>query len=302
MSQVILNETETFTATMDDGAGITVRRWGKVRAERFIISHGNGLAVDAFKDFGLDLSRDFEVVAFDMRNHGSNATRIGNEDNWARFIKDFPQILAAIDSEFGVKPTHGAFHSLSSLTCLYSQAEIRYPWRSLTLFEPPATPPADSGLQEVMLSYHVELANRTRARRQIFDNPEQLAASMRRSPAFARISDDSILRLARATLRADGATWRLACPAEFEAATYEIASNIARWPGLARIDVPVRIVLGEREDHSSPILVEIGELLAKTFGFDSQVLPGTTHFMQLEKPAHCAELARNFASLNRKEA
>lgn len=289
------DETASFTATMDDGATIALRRWGPPRAERFVISHGNGLAIDAFSDFGSDLARDYEVVAFDMRNHGRNPVHNNNENCWSRFLKDFPQILHAIDTELGPKPTHGAFHSLSAVTCLMSAVEAPYPWSSLTLFEPPMAPPASSGLQDAMLAYHVDLARRAGARRGRFDTPNQLFQSMRRSPAMARISDRALSVLTVATLRPNGEAWHLACPPGFEAQVFEISPIAERWPTLARVDVPVQIVVGDRENHYAPILIDVGLLLAESYGFGQQELSGTTHFMQLEAPERCAALARDFA-------
>src|SRR5690625_4680180 len=85
-------------ATMDDGATILLRRFG-TGDERVVISHGNGLAIDGFASFAQALvARGFEVVAFDLRNHGHNPFHPQDEPNWLRFIRDFPAILRAMDA------------------------------------------------------------------------------------------------------------------------------------------------------------------------------------------------------------
>lgn len=288
-------ETATIRARMDDGAIIALRRWGAPRAERVVISHGNGLAVDAFARFGAALAARFEVVAFDMRNHGRNHGRnpvtAVEGGNWARFIADIPQILAAIDDAFDPKPAHGAFHSLSSAACLLSTAQTGYPWRSLTVYEPPMPPGPGTPAHAAFARYQLELAARAARRRAQFDSPEQLFASMRRSSLFARVPDADLQRLAAATTRPDGEAWTLCCPPEFEAETFRVEGIERLRPGLARIACPVRVVVGDRAVHPAPILIDVGEALCRDFGWERAVVPGATHFMQLEHPDACAALA-----------
>lgn len=285
-------ETAGARAEMDDGATILLRRYGEPAPERVVISHGNGLAVDAFARFAEALvARGFEVVGFDMRNHGRNPPHPATEPNWPRFLKDFPAILAAIDGAFGRKATHGAFHSLSSAVCLLAQAGTGYPWASLTLYEPPVTAAPDSPLFARFHDYHIELSARAARRRARFESPDELAASMRRSSLFRLVADEDVARLARATLRPDGAGgWELCCPPEFEAATFRIEGVAGLRPGLARITCPVRIVVGDERIHYAGILVETGRALARDFGFELVELRDATHFMQIEKPETCASL------------
>lgn len=282
--------------TMDDGATILLRRLGPPARERVVISHGNGLAIDGFAGFARALvARGLEVVAFDMRNHGRNPRHQGTGPNWRRFIADFPAILHGIDQSFGQKPTHGAFHSLSSAVCLLAQAETPYPWRSLTLFEPPVPPGTDDPGLPAFLDYHVQLSERAMRRRARFDAPEDLITSMRRSSLFRLVADEDIERLARATLRpAPEGGWMLSCPPEFEAATFRIEDIVALRPGLARITCPINLVLGDETIHYAGILVETGRALARDFGFRTTDLPQATHFMQLEHPELCAGLVADF--------
>lgn len=286
------NDHAEALATMDDGATILLRRQGPPAAERVVISHGNGLAIDGFARFaGALTARGFEVVAFDMRNHGRNPRHPVAGSNWRRFIADLPQILRGIDTAFGEKPTHGAFHSLSSAVCLLTQAETPYPWRSLTLFEPPVPPNADDPAHAVFLDYHRNLSERAGRRRAQFDTPDALFASMRRSSLFRLVPDADLERLARATLRpAPQGGWELSCPPEFEAATFRIDEIVALRPGLARVDCPVRLVLGDESIHYAHVLLDAGRALVRDFGFSAVELPLATHFMQLEHPETCAGL------------
>ena len=286
-----LSETRAVTARMDDGAEIVIRRWGEPAAERVVMSHGNGLAIDAFVRFGAALDRRFEIVAFDMRNHGCNPWRPVKGANWIRFIHDFPRILRAIDSTFGIKPTHGAFHSLSSVICLLHQGANAYPWQSLTLFEPPISPAKQSPLRETFLNYHMTLSQRAAKRRDIFETPDDLARSMRRSSLFGLVPSEDVDRLARATLRQrKNGQWQLCCPPEFEAETFLIDGVEDLRPGLQRINCPLKVVVGDHRIHYASILVHVGRELGREFGFDVVELKKVTHFMQFEAPRVCADL------------
>lgn len=284
--------TAEVSVAMDDGAIISLRRWGAPDAERVVISHGNGLAIDAFARFGKALvARGFEVIAFDMRNHGRNPFRPTQEANWTRFIKDFPAILAGIAHAFGDRPTHGAFHSLSSVACLLSQSANPYPWRTLTLFEPPIPPAPGSPVHDTFLDFHKQLSGRAAGRRSRFASPGELASIIRRSSLFRLVPDADVERLARATVREDGeGAWVLCCTPEFEAATFRIEAVEHLRPGIARIDCPVRLAVGDQRIHYAGVLVETGRELARDFGFEILELREATHFMQLEKPAVCAGL------------
>ena len=286
-------------AEMDDGAKIAIRRWGPSRAERIVISHGNGLAADAFVEFGAALCHNFEVVAVDLRNHGRSEWKPWPGDHWLRYISDFPQVMTAIERGLGRKATHGAFHSLSAACSLLSAAETRYPWQSLTLFEPPVMPPEGSDMARDFLNHQARLVARTLKRRTQFDDPAQLSMSFRRSRAFDRIPDHTLHRLAVATLRRDGESrggpWRLACPAAFEAKTFRDSAAHDLWAEIGKVKVPVRIVCGDPGAPVPPVLFRIGRQMADDFGFDWLALPNSTHFMQLEHPAACAEATRAFA-------
>lgn len=61
-----------FDATMHDGAVIHVRQHGRHEAPRLVLSHGNGLAIDGYFTFWGRLRERYEVVLFDVRNHGRN--------------------------------------------------------------------------------------------------------------------------------------------------------------------------------------------------------------------------------------
>lgn len=287
--------TQRLTAELSDGAEISVRRWGPERERRIIISHGNGLAADGFWVFGRELLDEFEVVAFDLRNHGQNAPAGQPAMPWPRYIADIPEIFDAITAGFGPRETHGAFHSMSSACTLVAQALTPRPWASLTLFEPPIAAASAPALVDEFNGIQRRLAERALARRRSFSSPDELAVSFGRSSLFARIAPEVIGQLAQATLKPAGDGWELACAPEVEASNFDTAGMLAHhWNDLARIDVPVQLILGDIAVHEMPLLVHFGCLMAKQFGFSTVTCSETNHFMQLQKPEFCARQVAAF--------
>lgn len=291
--------TRRLTVTLSDGASVSVRRWGPERERRIVISHGNGLAADGLWDFGRELLAQFEVVAFDLRNHGQSQPADQPENPWPRYIADIPEIFDAIADRLGARETHGAFHSMSSACTLIAQTLTARPWASLTLFEPPIAP---ASLPELVKGFSVlqrGLAERTLARRQEFPEPEVLARSFSRAPTFAGIDPEAILQLARATLSQTDTGWQLACPAEFEASNFAAAVELVRhWNDFARIEVPVQLILGDEAVHDMPLLPAFGREMERSFGFSALTCPGANHFMQLQQPQWCARQVIAFAKSN----
>ena len=72
----ILTPAQTVDISMDDGAIIRLRRHSKGK-QRLLLSHGNGFAVDAYYPFWQLFLDSFEVVVFDVRNHGQKLDRRG---------------------------------------------------------------------------------------------------------------------------------------------------------------------------------------------------------------------------------
>lgn len=292
-------EVEKEVVGLSDGGRVAIRRWGGVRPERIVLSHGNGLAIDGFHEFARELMEDFEVVVFDMRSHGQSGPGEVMDNPWPRFVADIPEIYDSIQGRFGEKPMHGAFHSLSSIATLMAQSQTPLGWRSLTLYEPPVPPVADAGLLEEFEEAHRGLSRRTRARRRRFSGPERLVTSLRKSPTFGGIPDAVIARLAEAMLyRADNdpeAPYELVCDPDMEANTFDIRLPREWWDGIANVRVPVQVVTGTTLGHDLPVLIRTAGFLAESFGFETAAVEGGGHLMQMQRPQRSAEHAVRFA-------
>ncbi len=67
---------------------------------------------------GCRLTDRYDVVVFDIRNHGENPLHDPDAHRWETFYDDYEEIFHGIKAHFGEALTIGAFHSLSSVAAL----------------------------------------------------------------------------------------------------------------------------------------------------------------------------------------
>lgn len=285
-----------FEVVLADGATVCVRVFG--RGQRLVMSHGNGLAIEAYRPFWSLLSDRYELVLFDFRHHGLSSPFRAPMQNWPRFIDDFGHILAAIERELGPADSVGVFHSMSSLTALLHAATRGASWRGLLAFEPPAPPPVGHPEAEPFFEMHRRLAEGAERRRPSFAAVEDLAASFARAGSFRRMDAPMLHALAGATLRHDPVNRRyeLACAREFEAETFRLRNLDGAWQRIGTVSVPVCIVAGIPDPDENRCLSNVARSLAADSGFEFQAVADATHFLQMERPRECAAIADAFAA------
>jgi pimeloyl-ACP methyl ester carboxylesterase len=283
-----------FDIRLEDGASASVRVYG--RGPRIIASHGNGLAIDAFRSFWGALMADFEVVVFDFRHHGRSSPYRGVTHPWPQLLRDFDVILRGIADELGPAPSLGAFHSMSALTALLHASDHATPWTGIVAFEPPATPPPDHPGYAAFKAVNQSLADRAARRRTEFPAVQELVDSFRRSPAFAGIDQDGVHALAASSLRwnAERQLFELACAREFEAGIFAMQDLDGAWDRICSVTLPVQLVTGLAPNGEPSSFTIIERALADKGGFEFATIKDATHFMQIEKPAECAALVAQF--------
>lgn len=282
---------ESVDLVMTNGATIRLRRYGRAGRTRLVLSHGNGLAINAYAPFWLPLADDYDVVVFDMRNHGENPRHTLEGHNWKTFFSDIEGVFQGIRRHFGSACTVAAVHSLASVATLGHA--LRYPdrWDGLCLFDPPLMPPAGHPLHDIQHADMDTLAERAMRRQEVYDSPDQLVAQFRRRASFSRWVPEGASLVARHTLRqlADG-RWTLCCPPAFEADVFRNNIDPTLFPRLGEIRVPLRIIAGDpNSPHASPA-AGIAKLAHEIYGIDYAMVSGTTHFLQIEDPRACRDL------------
>ena len=265
-----------------------VRRHGNPSGARLVLSHGNGLAIDLYYPFWSLLADDFDLVVYDLRNHGWNDVGARQDHNIPTLIHDHDLILETIDSACGRKPTVGVFHSLSTLVTLLSFSRL---YTALVLIDPPLCKPAAS--ESEFDAAAERTAAMTRRRTERFETEQQFAEVLAIVPGFARVLPGVRELMARSTLRAcaDGQGYELRCPREYEAQIADYVRSFAPLLDLSTLACPTKVI---GADPTLPYAYlptfDLGDASAVDYDF----VPEASHFLQLEQPAVCAEAVRAF--------
>ena len=288
----------TCQVGLDDGTVTVVRRYGNVDGRRLILSHGNGMAIDLYYPFWSLLVDEFDLVLYDIRNHGWNRLGPISQHNVPMFIADLHRILAAIDQRFGAKPRIGVFHSLSALIALLSLSSVvteRFSneepsFSHLVLYDPPLFVPSDRGTFEEVAEV---LIRRARKRTRQFKAPEEFAELLRYSPSFSRMVPGARELMAATTLRKsdDGEHYVLRCPPEYEIRVVEYATSYGGLVDLGDLPCPIKVIGADPTLPSAYLPTFELDLMGAT---EYDFLPDATHYLQLEKPEECVAAMHAF--------
>ena len=287
--------TAVANLVMKDGALIRLRRYGRTGRTRLVLSHGNGLAINAYAPFWLQLAQHYDVVVFDMRNHGENPLHTLERHTWENFFSDIDEIFQGIQKYFGTARTVAVVHSLAAVATLGHA--LRHPdrWDALCLFDPPIMPPLGHPLHEVQHRHMETLAARAIRRQMIFNSPDQLAAQFRRHPSFGHWVFDGANLLAWHTLRRlPNGQWTLCCHPAFEADVFRNNVNPTLFDRLRGIPIPLRIIASDPDAAYTTPAAAIAKSAHDLFGTDYAMVPGTKHFLQFEEPQACRDRLIDF--------
>ncbi len=281
----------TVEVAVGEGTSIIVRRHGNPDGPRMVMSHGNGLAIDLYYPFWSLLADDFDLIIYDLRNHGRNALGPLAHHHIPALARDQDLLFAAIDAHYGAKPKTGVFHSASSLAALLAPSNGS-DLTALVLFDPPLRKPGielDEAFDEA--SRRVAAAARQRSSR--FTSREELAGLAEFSPNFRRVLPGVLELLARTTLRQSpsGDGYELCCPPEYEARVVEYARVFGSAVDLAGYGCPIKAI---GADPTLQFAYLPAADLSGMVGVDYDFLPDATHFLQLEQPENCVALMLEF--------
>jgi len=302
-----MNVHQTFTVpppsaradlTMKDGAVIRLRRYGKPGATRIVLGHGNGLAINAYAPFWLPLAERFDLVVFDMRNHGETPLHTQEGHVWENFFSDIEEVFQGIRAQFGEARTVAAMHSLSSIATLEHAWRNRGRWDAVCVFDPPMAPPAGHPLSALQGPDSQKLSTRAARRQSVFDSPDQLAAQYRR-PAFSHWRPEQADLLAQHTLRRmDDGRWTLCCPPAFESFVFGSKKDPTLFHRMQEIGVPLRVIAGDPDSPYASPAAGVAKAARDECGVDVVMIPGTTHFLQFEEPQACRERLVEFIEMH----
>jgi pimeloyl-ACP methyl ester carboxylesterase len=282
--------------SMADGAVVRLRRHGNPEGPRLALSHGNGLATDAYLPFWSLLAPRYDLVLFDMRNHGQNPPHGAAGHDWPHFARDIGAIRAGIARAFGAKPTTGVFHSLSAIAAADALVEHGTAWDALMLFDPPFAPRRGHPAEAAHAAYMAGMAARARRRPERYRDPRVFAFQLLGGREFGRWVPGAHVLFAESTLRPDEAArdWVLACPRELEARVFETNLDATLWPRLEGRGARLKLIGADPAlDGAKPTPAIVRDMAAE-LGLAYETVPGTTHFLQIEQPAECVAALERF--------
>lgn len=284
---------ETFELHMDDGARISVRRHGRAGRTRLFITHGNGFAIDGYAPFWVPLADDFDVVVFDMRNHGESPAAGADGHHYRQMARDLETIHRSVSARLGAAPSVGVFHSMSGRAAMKHAVEIGWRWDALALFDPPNVPPHGHPEHKRMARFERKLVEWALERTEQYASPDELAREYRESRAHGGWVPQAHALMANAVLRPSDGGFTLACPRELEASIYLAALTLNLWPPASAFGGPVKLIAADPEAARSPT-AHANRALAAEQGYAYEAVPGTGHMLQIEKPQECVEALRRF--------
>ncbi len=273
--------------TMADGAIVRLRRHGNAGGPRLVLSHGNGLAMQAYFPFWRLLLARHDVILFDQRNHGENPLHGPEGHTWPNFAGDNRAVFQGIQHHFGAKRAAGLFHSLSSIAAVATTLADGPAWDPLVLIDPPMFPRPGHPLENVELVHMREMAAIARRRPERYADPAILAAQLAAREVFSRWVPGAHLLLARATLRRDPARgdWVLRCPRDMEASVFENNIDPTLWSRMGRCPVPVLLVGADPAlAYPQQTPARLTAALAAERSLPYAMVPDTTHFLAIERP------------------
>lgn len=284
---------------LGDDAVTTLRRHGNPSGPRLIMSHGNGFAIDLYYPFWSQLTDDFDLIIYDLRNHGWNAVGDRKQHNIPNLISDQDRILESIDFHYGRKPNIGIFHSLSTLIALLaSTAPILVPmpvqnrgFSAMVLFDPPLR---KAGIDRVEFD---EVALRTagmaRRRGHQFRTREEFSELLHCLPTFSRVLPGVPELMAATILRKSeaGEGYELRCPRDYEAQIIEWTGSYSMLVDFDALPCPAKVI---GADPTLPYSYLPSYALDDIMTVDYDFIPEATHLLQLEKPEECAAAIREF--------
>ncbi len=280
----------TYDVRVDDDTVITLRQHGNPSGPRLVLNHGNGLAIDLYYPFWSLLTDDFDLILYDLRNHGWNTVSNLRNHNVPTLVQDHDTVLEAIDRHYGTKTQIGVFHSISALATLLSPNKGSN-FAARVLFDPPLCKPGRS--YKDFEDIAIRLAKSTRRRTKHFQTPQQMAELLTYAPHFKRMVPGVFDLFSRTTLRerADGEGYELCCPPEYEAQIIDYATPFAVLVDFQSLLCPTKVI---GADPTLPFSYLPSLDLSDVFTVDYDFLPDATHFLLLEQPQECVKTMLEF--------
>ena len=241
-----------------------------------IFSHANGFNGLTYRSILAPLLADMRILAIDLRGHGASrlpAVTEGRTD-WSDFSDDLVALLAAEITA----PVVLAGHSMGGTSSLLAAAKAPGHVKALALFDPVLFDVA----RMAEVGRTSPLAEGAARRRSLFASKADVIAAYTGRGAFRTWQAGQLADYVEAGFREmpDGQV-ALTCEPAWEASNFNTHGSDA-WAALRSLGCPVRMLRAEI-GSTARIDDSLGDLGAMTH-VTVEVVPGTTHFLPMERP------------------
>ncbi|MFT3975566.1 MAG: alpha/beta hydrolase [Sphingomonas bacterium] len=251
-----------------------------------VFSHANGFNARTYRTILSPLAQGFRLLAIDLRGHGASTLPAdpARHPGWHCFRDDLLALLAAETSG----PVVLAGHSMGATTSLLAAATAAERVKALALFDPVIF----DGAQVIDRSGNNSLASGAERRRAVFPDKASVVTGYTGKGAFRTWRPEQLADYVEAgfTATPEGEVV-LACAPAWEASNFR-THGYDPFGALATLQRPTRIL---RAEHGSTCRIEEHlPMLDGNPNIRHEVLPGTSHFLPMERPDLVREVLAGF--------
>jgi len=248
-----------------------------------IFVHANGFNALTYRSVLAPLAERLHVLAIDQQGHGRSPQRVASESrsSWILFRDD----LVALLDRIGGGPLLLSGHSMGGTASVMAAAEQPAKVKGLALFDP-VIMPLDLGRRvaagEAPPLSQSPLAIGAARRRAVYASRQEAFDRYKGRGAFTTWPDEALADYVEDGFRdrPDGQV-ELACAPDWEAANFSSHQHDP-WAPLHAIRAPVKIF--RASEGSTCSADSAGPFVADNLNFSVETVPGTSHFLPIERP------------------
>lgn len=245
-----------------------------------LFTHANGFNARAYASILAPLAGEFRILAVDQRGHGRSGLppQIEGRNTWYNLRDDLLAFMAALD----LKNLVMAGHSMGGTASILASAEAPQRVRRLVMFDPVVLTPEAIAANQGGEPIESPLVQGALRRRSVFPSRAAVIEAYTGRGAFKSWTPAML-----ADYVADGFRDRpdgqveLTCAPEWEASNFTSQAHDT-WDAFARSTAPIAIF---RAEHGSTCRVDGHEAELTASGrITLETVPGTSHFLPMERP------------------
>lgn len=253
-----------------------------------IFSHANGFNGRTYRSILGPLASEFRMLALDLRGHGASTlpTVIEGRQGWIEFRDD----LLALLPQVADRPVVLAGHSMGGTTSLLAAAAEPGRVKALGLFDPVIFDQARA-LQD--LHGDNPLADGAARRRAVFPDKRAAFDAYNGRGGFRTWRPEQLADYVEAGFAPapDGGV-ALTCAPAWEESNFRI-HNYDAWAAFRAARCPVRIL---RAEFNSTARIDDNLADLEAIGARWETVPGTTHFLPMERPELVRQVLRELVA------